>query len=101
MKKEEEVRYPCDYCSYSMTDEEILKEIQGTKRNENYGSCTQCGYVANWKNNLVSHLQIHHRGSGDEKQNHQGESGGEMQYEVNRQEINNLRLERSVNVSQK
>ena len=49
-------------------------------------------------------MQIHHRKLGDEQQNNRRESEGEMQYEVNRKEINNLRLERSAqknNVSQK
>ena len=40
-------------------------------------------------------MQTHHRELGDEQQNHQHESEGGMQYEVNRKEINNLKLERS------
>ena len=91
MRKQEGVGYPCGNYSYSISDEESLKEIQGTKHNEKYGSCAQCGYITNWKNNLVSHLQTHHGKSGDEKQIHHGESGGEMQHETNRKEVNNLR----------
>ena len=83
MRKQEGVGYPCGNYSYSISDEESLKEIQGTERNEKYRSCAQCGYITNWKNNLVSHLQTHHGKSGDEKQIHHGESGGEMQHETN------------------
>ena len=107
MRKQEGVGYPCGNYSYSISDEESLKEIQGTERNENYGSCAQCGYITNCKNNLVSHLQTHHRESehekqthhrksGEEKHTHLGESGGEMQHETNWKEVNNLRSERSV-----
>ena len=50
-----------------------------------YYSCSYCNYIANWKDNLVNNLQTHRE-----------ESGGEMQNEINRTEINNLRLERSI-----
>ena len=40
-------------------------------------------------------MQTHHKELGDEQQNHQHETEGGMQYEVNRKEINNLKLERS------
>ena len=94
VRADEEVRHIRDHLSYSISDEEGLKEIPETKRNTNYNSCTQCGYIAYWKNNLVSHLQTHHRELEDEKQNRQHKTEGGMQYEDNAKDINDLKLER-------